>query len=101
MTPISAYDTIVVGIGGMGSAACWQLARRGRRVLGIERFSIPHEHGSSHGLTRIIRLAYHEGPAYVTLLRRAYALWRKAGEAFGEPLLFVTGSLEGGPGGGA
>jgi sarcosine oxidase len=101
MTPISAYDTIVVGIGGMGSAACWQLARRGRRVLGIERFSIPHEHGSSHGLTRIIRLAYHEGPAYVALLRRAYALWREAGEAAGEPLLFVTGSLEGGPGGGA
>jgi sarcosine oxidase len=84
----------------MGSAACWHLARRGRRVLGIERFGIAHERGSSHGLTRIIRLAYHESPAYVALLRRAYALWREAEAASGEPLLFITGSLEGGLGGG-
>lgn len=97
----STYDVIVAGIGGMGSAACCQLARRGLRVLGLERFDIPNAHGSSHGLTRIIRLAYHEGSAYVPLVRRALALWREAGEAYGLPLLFTTGSLDAGPDGGA
>ena len=57
-----AYDAIVLGIGGMGSAAAYHLAKRGWRVLGIEQFSIPHEFGSSHGVTRIIRLAYSEHP---------------------------------------
>ena len=98
--PSQVFDIIVVGVGGMGSAACWQLAKRGRRVLGLERFDIPHARGSSHGLTRIIRLAYHESPAYVPLVQRAMTLWREAGEAFGEPLLFTTGSLDAGPGGG-
>ncbi|MGI4946106.1 MAG: FAD-dependent oxidoreductase, partial [Janthinobacterium lividum] len=60
-----SYDVIVVGVGGMGSAACWQLARRGQRVLGLERFDIPHSMGSSHGTTRIIRLPYYEDQAYV------------------------------------
>ena len=95
------YDVIVAGVGGMGSAACWQLARRGLRVLGLERYDIPHAFGSSHGVTRIIRLAYHESPAYVPLVRRAIELWREAGAAVGEPLLFTTGSLDAGPGGGA
>ena len=88
-----AHDVIVVGLGGMGSAACWQLARRGVRVLGIERFDIGHQMGSSHGLNRIIRLAYFEHPAYVPLLRRAYSLWREAEQLSGEQLLFVTGAL--------
>jgi sarcosine oxidase len=92
---------IVVGVGGMGSAACYQLALRGSRVLGIERHGIPHEFGSSHGLTRIIRLAYHESPAYVPLVRRAMMLWLETGDRFGEQLLFTTGSLDLGPGGGA
>src|SRR3712207_7783221 len=70
------YDVIVVGVGGMGSAAAYYLARRGKRVLGLERFGIPHTMGSSHGHTRIIRLAYYEDPSYVVLLRRAYELWR-------------------------
>ena len=91
-----AYDVIVVGIGGMGSAACWQLAQRGQRVLGLERFDIPHAMGSSHGVTRIIRLPYHEDPAYVPLLRRAYVLWRELEAATGEELLVITGSLDGG-----
>ena len=56
------YDVVVVGVGGMGSAAVYHLARRGKRVLGLERFDVPHEQGSSHGLTRIIRLAYYEHP---------------------------------------
>lgn len=88
------YDAIVLGIGGMGSAACWHLAQRGRRVLGLERFDIPHRMGSSHGLTRIIRLAYYESPFYVPLLRRAFENWREAERRYGEQLLFVTGSLD-------
>ncbi len=91
------YDVIVVGVGGMGSAACWQLAQRGQRVLGLERFDIPHSMGSSHGISRIIRLPYYEDPAYVPLLRRAYALWHAAEQASGETLLVTTGSLDGGP----
>ena len=91
------YDVIVVGVGGMGSAACWQLARRGQRVLGLERFDIPHAMGSSHGISRIIRLPYYEDPAYVPLLHRAYELWAEAEAATGEELLVVTGSIDAGP----
>lgn len=92
-----AYDVIVVGLGGMGSATAWQLAKRGQRVLGLERFDIPHNMGSSHGVTRIIRLPYYEDPAYVPLLRRAYELWREAEAATGERLLILTGSIDAGP----
>jgi sarcosine oxidase len=91
------YDVVVVGIGGMGSAALYHLARRGKRVLGIERFDVPHEFGSSHGLTRIIRQAYFEHPSYVPLVQRAYELWRELEAGAGEQLLFITGALEGGP----
>jgi sarcosine oxidase len=90
------YDVVVVGVGGMGSAALYHLARRGQRVLGLERFDIPHEHGSSHGLTRIIRLAYFEDPSYVPLVRRSYELWRELEEETGERLLYTTGILEAG-----
>jgi sarcosine oxidase len=92
-----AFDVIVVGVGGMGGAACWHLARRGLRVLGLERFDIPNSMGSSHGVTRIIRLPYQEDPAYVPLLRRAYALWRELEAATGRQVLHVTGSLDIGP----
>src|SRR5688572_23457624 len=88
------FDAIVIGVGGMGSAALYHLANRGARVLGIEQFSIPHERGSSHGLTRIIRLAYWEHQSYVPLLRRAYVLWRELERAAGEQLLLVTGSID-------
>ena len=91
------YDVIVVGVGGMGSAACWQLAQRGQRVLGLERFDIPHAMGSSHGVTRIIRLPYYEDAAYVPLLHRAYELWHAAERATGTTLLVTTGSVDGGP----
>lgn len=90
------YDAVVVGIGGMGSAALYHLARRGARVLGVERFDLLHEQGSSHGLTRIIRLAYFEHPDYVPLLRRAYELWRELQDEAGEQLLWITGIVEGG-----
>lgn len=69
------FDVIVLGVGGMGSAACFELARRGRRVLGLEQFPPVHARGSSHGHTRIIRTAYHEHPNYVPLLRRAWERW--------------------------
>jgi len=88
------YDAIVLGIGGMGTATAYELARRGKRVLGIEQFGIPHELGSSHGETRIIRLAYSEHPSYVPLLRRAYELWRERERRAGERLLFITGGLD-------
>lgn len=90
------YDVVVVGVGGMGSAALYHLARRGKRVLGLERFDLLHEQGSSHGLTRIIRLAYFEHPDYVPLLRRAYELWRELQAEAGEQLFHVTGIVEGG-----
>ena len=91
------YDAIVVGVGGMGSAAVYHLAKGGARVLGLERFDIPHPFGSSHGLTRIIRLAYSEGSHYVPLLREAYRLWRELEELSGESILRVTGGLDIGP----
>ena len=91
------YDAIVIGLGGMGSATAFHLARRGQRVLGLEQFELLHERGSSHGLTRIIRLAYHEHPSYVPLLRRSYELWHELEALAGEQLLITTGSIEGGP----
>lgn len=91
------YEVIVLGVGAMGSAALYQLARRRRRVLGLERFDIPHRYGSSHGETRIIRLAYYEDPAYVLLLRHAFELWRSIESRAGEPLLTRTGSVDAGP----
>jgi sarcosine oxidase len=88
------YDTLVVGLGGMGSATLYHLARRGRRVLGLDQFSPPHDRGSSHGRSRIIRLAYYEHPSYVPLLRRAYELWGALEADTGRPLLQITGSVD-------
>ena len=76
---MDSYDVIVIGTGGIGSAAAFHLARRGARVLGLDRFPGGHAHGSSHGETRIIRKAYFEHADYVPLLERAYVLWRRAG----------------------
>ena len=91
------FDAIVIGIGAMGSATLYQLAKRGWNTLGIERFETPHEMGSSHGLTRIIRLAYYEDPSYVPLLRHAYQLWDELERESGEKLFFQTGSIDMGP----
>lgn len=101
MTTSQHYDAIVIGLGGMGSAALQQLAQRGKRVLGIEQFGIAHDKGSSHGVTRIIRLAYHEHPSYVPLMRRAYELWRDLEASAGEQILHITGSIDAGPPGSA
>ena len=88
------YDAIVIGIGGMGSATLYHLAQSGCRVLGLEQFGVPHAFGSSHGSTRIIRLAYSEGPEYVPLLRAAYRYWRELEAVSGRSILQVTGGLD-------
>src|SRR2546421_10223800 len=87
------WDTIVLGLGGMGSAAAYQVAARGKRVLGIEQFRPAHDRGSSHGKTRVIRQAYFEDPAYVPLLLRAYELWRQIERETDRSLLTETGGL--------
>jgi sarcosine oxidase len=92
-TGVTRYDVIVVGLGGMGSAAAAHTATRGRRVLGLEQFQPAHAQGSSHGRSRVIRLAYFEHPAYVPLLRRAYELWRRLEQITGRRLLQTTGGL--------
>src|SRR5205823_11067744 len=81
------FDVIVLGVGGMGSAACFELARRGRRVLGLEQFPLVHTRGSSHGHTRIIRTAYYEHPGYVLLVRRAFERWYELEQLTGRHLL--------------
>ena len=93
------YDAIVIGVGGMGSATVYELARRGLRVLGLERYDIPHSMGSSHGINRIIRLAYWEHPSYVPLLQRSYERWRDLEARCGERLLIITGSIDAGAAG--
>lgn len=87
------FDAIVLGLGGMGSAAVAQLAQRGARVLGLETFLPLHANGSSHGRSRIIRQAYFEAPEYVPLLLRSYDLWRDLEAESGQTLLKVTGGL--------
>lgn len=97
MSESTRYDAIVIGLGGMGSAALYHLAKRGKRVLGIEQFGIAHDLGSSHGVTRIIRLAYYEDPSYVPLMHRSYELWREIESTIGEQILHITGSIDAGP----
>lgn len=94
MSPTArAFDVIVAGLGAMGSAAAFHLAARGQRVLGLEQYQPAHDRGSSHGHSRVIRLAYFEHPSYVPLLRRAYALWDELQRNTGTPLLTITGGL--------
>lgn len=88
-----AFDAIVLGLGAMGSATLWQLARRGARVLGLDRHAPPHDRGSSHGDTRITRLAIGEGAGYTPLALRSHALWREIERETGADLLTVTGGL--------
>ncbi|MCA6500520.1 MAG: N-methyl-L-tryptophan oxidase [Chitinophagaceae bacterium] len=87
------FDVIVLGVGSMGAATCYQLAERGYKVLGLEQFDIPHELGSHGGQSRIIRKAYAEHPDYVPLLERAYQNWKSLEEITGEQVYFKTGLL--------
>ncbi len=91
---MTTCDAVVIGLGAMGSAAVASLARRGCRVVGIERFEPGHDRGSSHGATRIIRQGYFEHPSYVPLVRAAYPLWRELAAEAGEPLITITGIVE-------
>lgn len=91
------YDVVIVGVGAMGVSAAYHLAKGGQSVLGLERYSIAHANGSSHGETRITRLAYWEHPAYVPLLRRSFELWSELEAASGAKLFHRTGSLDIGP----
>lgn len=94
MPPVSGtYDVVVVGLGAMGSAATYQLAKAGARVLGIDRLAPPHAYGSTHGDTRITRLAVGEGAEYVPLAMRSHELWREIEAHTGEELLTVTGGV--------
>lgn len=94
---MNSYETIVVGAGGVGSAAMRELARRGQKVLGIDRFAPPHDRGSTHGETRIIRQAYFEHPDYVPLLWRTYDHWAELEKASGAKLFTQCGLVEAGP----
>lgn len=91
------YDAIVIGLGAMGSATLFHLARRGLRVLGLEQFSQGHQRGSSHGDSRIIREIYFEHPLYVPLVQRAHELWRELEQTSGTSLMKITGGLMVGP----
>lgn len=91
------YDVIVLGVGGMGSAAYFELTRRGRHVLGLEQFPLVHSQGSSHGHTRIIRTAYAEHPGYVPLVRRAFDRWYELEQLTGRHLLTECPCLNVGP----
>ena len=91
------YDAIVVGLGAMGSATLFHLARRGLSVLGLEQFSPGHQFGSSHGDSRIIRETYFEHPLYVPLVQRAHELWRELEATSGKSLMTITGGLMIGP----
>lgn len=95
------WDVVVAGVGGMGSAALFHLARRGCRVLGLERFWVANDRGSSHGRSRIIRAGSPAGPEYGVLARRASGLWRELERISGERLLRLTGTLDAGPPDGA
>jgi sarcosine oxidase len=94
---MKVFDVAVVGLGAMGSAAAYHLALRGQRVVAFDRFEPGHDRGSSHGESRMIRLAYFEHPSYVPFARRAYANWRALEHRSGKNLLTVTGILEAGP----
>jgi sarcosine oxidase len=93
LTVKRSFDVIVLGLGAMGSAAAYHLASRGQRVLAIEQFTTPHDQGSSHGGSRMIRQAYFESPRYIPLVLRSYYLWRELEAEVGVKLLHITGGL--------
>jgi len=97
MATAERFDTVIVGLGAMGSAALHHLALRGVKVLGVDTFATPHVHGSTHGRTRIIREAYYEHPCYVPIVQRAYELWAQLEREIGEQLFVQTGGLMIGP----
>ncbi len=93
----NTYDFAIAGLGAMGSAAAYHLAKRGASVLGLDRFAPPHTLGSSHGETRIIREAYFEHPSYVPIIQRAYELWEQLEAESGRDLFLQSGGVMVGP----
>ena len=87
------YEVIVIGLGAMGSSASYYLSKKGIKVLGIDRFHPPHNFGSSHGHTRVIREAYHEGTSYVPIVQRAYELWHELENESNQELIIEYGGL--------
>ena len=85
-----SFDVIVVGVGAVGSATCYQLAKRGLRVLGLERYAIPHAQGGSHGFSRQTKIAPYIGSVYEPIILRAYELWRELVEESGQTDVMVT-----------
>ena len=90
------FDVAVLGLGAIGSQTLLHLSRGGVSVVGVDQFAPPHSHGSSHGLSRLIRMAYFEHPSYVPLLKKSYQLWTELEEQSGESLWERCGLLEGG-----
>jgi sarcosine oxidase len=90
-------DVVVVGLGAFGSATAYQLAKRGVSVIGIDQFSPPHDRGSSHGATRITRLAVGEGEVYVPIIRRSNEIWEELESVTGDTLVHRVGGLIMGP----
>ncbi len=87
------YDVIVTGVGTMGASACWYMAKRKLKVLGLEQFDIPHDQGAHAGQSRIIRKAYYEHSNYVALLERAYNNWKEIEQETSSKLYYKTGLL--------
>ena len=87
------YDVAIAGLGAMGSAAAYHLAKKGVSVLGLDRYAPPHTLGSSHGETRIIREAYFEHPSYVPIIQRAYELWEQLEDESGRELFLQSGGV--------
>ena len=94
---VARYDAAVIGLGAMGGAAAWHLARRGVKVIGFDRYHPPHSLGSTHGESRAIREAYYEDPSYVPFVRRAFELWDELSQLAGQELLTTTGAMMVGP----
>jgi sarcosine oxidase len=88
------YNVGIIGLGAMGSAAAWALARRGVSVIGFEQFGLGHQHGSSHGKTRIIRSVYFEGEVYAPLVDAAYRAWAEIEATYGQAFFRKTGGLD-------
>ncbi|MQG12607.1 MAG: N-methyl-L-tryptophan oxidase [SAR202 cluster bacterium] len=87
------YDVIIIGLGAMGSASSYYLSKNGVNVLGLDTYEPPHKLGSSHGHTRVIREAYHEGISYVPIVKRAYDLWNELDHEIEEKLILEYGGM--------
>jgi len=91
------YDVIIIGIGCVGVSTCYQLSKTNMNVLGLEQYNVPNNHGSSHGSSRIFRLAYHEGEKYIPMLYDSMNMWQKLEKYSPKKLFYQTGSLVMGP----